>query len=489
MANPTALDASIIRHRTLAVAVALGLLIAWAPWPFGSVTARGAAVLALAAAASLALGALTSDLSKALRPVAVPALALAGLAAFGLLQGMSWPAGLAAVASPEHVRLAEDAARALGDAEPAIDRVPLSVAPAVTRRTALLLAGLAAAFVAGALAARRRLGRRILFGAILATALAQILFGAPRWFARTRELWGVEIPGSERLRGTFVNPNHLALYLEIALAVAFAWGWWALGRVRRESSPERRVLLLAGPALVWITLFVGLAFTGSRAGMLAAVAGLAVQGALASGRRRRALLPVLGRTLAVLALLAAGAAAVLWIGAEEGLARWQGFGTEAAATARLATYRDTAELWSRYPWTGTGLGTFLYAFPQVQSTTPELTWWHAHSDPLELLAVGGVVGAALALAGLVALALRLLRVLRGARRTEDAAAAIAALGALVAVGLHESIDFGLTIAANAFTLAILAGAGAGVPVRPAPPSPDGPRPRRGSRSGADGRPG
>jgi O-antigen ligase len=490
MPNPTVRDSPIIRHRNLPAVVGLALLVAWAPWPFGSVTAWAAAVLVLAAAVCLGVAALSVPATAGLRSVAVPALALAALAALGLLQSLPWPAAVAGVISPEHARLAGDAAQALGKAEEAVGWIPLSVAPAATRRSAAIFAGVAAAFAASALAARRRLGRRILGGAILGTAIAQILYGAPLWFARSRVLWGVEIPGSERLRGTFVNPNHLAVYLEIALAVAFAWGWWALGRLRREASAERRVLLVSGPALVWLTLFVGLAFTGSRAGLVAAGVGVAVQGGLAIGRRRRALLPVAGRTLGVVALLAVGFAAVVWIGAGEGLGRWQATGGDGAAQARLASYRDAAALWQRFPWLGTGVGTFLYAFPQVQSTTPELTWWHVHSDPLELLVVGGVVGAGVMLAGILVLVARLLRLLRKAERSEDAAAAVAALGALVAVGLHECVDFGLTVAANAFTLAILAGAAGGAAALPASSRhPDGrPRPQ-GSAPRGDAAPG
>ncbi len=116
----------------------------------------------------------------------------------------------------------------------------------------------------GAPAARRR----GLAAAVLAGAAFQVLYGTRGWFARSDEIWGVAVAGSpSRLRGTFVNPNHLALFLEIALALVFAWGWWASRRAGEEVRPERRVLLLALPALAWLTLFAVLAFTGSRAGL------------------------------------------------------------------------------------------------------------------------------------------------------------------------------------------------------------------------------
>ena len=110
---------------------------------------------------------------------------------------------------------------------------------------------------------------------------------------------------------------------------------------------------------------------------------------------------------------------------------------------------------------GTGVGTFQDAFPMVQPAGLAGTWSHLHSDWLELLITTGVVGTALVGVGVTALAVRLSRVLRRGHRSEDRAAALAALGAIAALAIHETLDFGLTIPANAFTLAILCGAAAG----------------------------
>ncbi len=445
------------------------MLVLLAPWPFGGVPFWAASSLAVGAVAALVAGLVTGRSVGALVPVAVPACALVAIAILGLLQSRSWPVGWVAHVSPEHAllaRQAEEAAHPLPSERGAgPPRPALSLAPSATRRTALLFAGLAAALAAAAAVGRWRLGRRILGGAVLLAALAEILYGIPRWFARSREMWGVEVAGSERLRGTFVNPNHLAVYLEMALAVAFAWAWWAAGRAARAGPAERRVAFLAPPVLLWSTLFTGLAFTGSRAGLMAAVAGTAAQGLLvprrSGGRRRGALWALAG-----LAVVALGVAAVLATGPAQGFGRLLGTsGPGFGWNVRLEVYRRALDLWKLFPWLGSGLGTFLDAFPMVQPhSSVELTWWHAHSDPIELLVTAGVLGAAVAAVGLAALVLRLGRVLAGGHRSEDRAAALAALGALVAVGLHEWVDFGLTMAANSFTLAIVAGCAAGATV-------------------------
>ena len=515
-----------IRHRELVPAAVVALLAVWAPWPFGSVTPGWAAVLQAGFALALALaavfgGRLENDRAapvppgagppvrplRRLRRIGVPVAGLMALALLGWLQSCTWPAAVAQTLSPEHARLRIEATAALeGEPVPPVPEgapespeapsavgpsadppgVPLSLAPDVSRRTALHFACLAAALAAGALAGAARRGRRLVGAAVLLAALGQILYGAPRWLSGATTLYGLEVGASARLRGTFINPNHFAAYLEIALALAFAWGWWSLRRAAREPRPERKVGLIAAPAMVWATLFAGLAFTGSRAGVVAGVAGTLVQGLLVAssrggGRRlRRALLALSGAVVAV-----GGLGLVLLIGAQAGLGRLATTSVyDLTWSIRRDVYRAALELWSRFPVTGTGLGTFVEAFPLVQPRDVPLVWRHAHSDPLELLVTAGLLGAVAALVGVVALVLRLIRVLRRGVRTEGRAGAVAALGALAALGLHECVDFGLTIPANAFTLAVLCGAA--VSARLAPARPDrrrGTRPRSGGARG------
>jgi O-antigen ligase len=448
-----------IRHSSLLLALLLALILLWAPLPFGGVTPWAAALLAALCFGALALAAVAAEPLQALRPAALPAAALAGMALLGLLQAAPLPAGLVAALSPEHAALERQAA-ALGAPAPA----RLTLAVASTRRAALGWAAAAAAFLAAAVAGRRRGLRRCLAGAVLAGALFQVLFGARDWFSRARTLWGVDLHATAtRLRGTFVNPNHLAVYLEMALPVAFAWSWWALRRVRDEPRLERRIALAAPPAMLWLTLFAGLSFTGSRAGLLAAVAAVSAQGVLVAGERRRWWLAPLGAVMAL-----AGVAAVAALGWREGLGRL--LATSAADVslgARLREYGAALDLWRRFPATGTGLGTFRDAFPLVQPAGLQGTWWHPHSDPLEVLVTAGIVGAALLAAGLWGLVRRLAAVLRDGGRSEDRAAALAALGVLVSLAVHEGLDFGLSMPGNAVTLAVLLGAASAARVRSA----------------------
>lgn len=429
--------------------------MAWAPLPFASVGRGAEAALIAAVCLALALAALGLGDRRDLAPAA-PALALLGLAALGLAQSLPLPASWVAALSPEHVRLGAEAAAALGGEAAA---ATLSLAPAISRWTALTFAGVAAAFAAATLAGRRRRHRRWLAGAVAASALFGVLYGLRRLLAGSSSLWGVELPGaSDRLRGTFVNPNHFALSLEIALAVVFAWGWAAARRARYHDAVERKLLLVAPPVVVWLGLFAALALTRSRAGLAAAAAAVAAQGLMVAAAGRRWRLAPVGLAAAVAGLGLAAA-----VGLQHGLGRLLATSPyEVAWGERAQVYRLTFGLWRDFPWTGSGLGTFYDAFPAVQTAALPETWVHAHCDPLELLLTGGVIAVVIAVWGLSLLAVRLGRLLVAGVRSEHRAAALGALGALTAAAVHEGLDFGLTAPANGFTLAVVCGAAAGV---------------------------
>lgn len=443
-----------IRQAEWLVAGAISILLVWAPLPFGSVTRWSEALLEVAAFSLFALALAGAGAPGALRRFRWPAGALAAIALLGLLQALAWPRALARVVSPGHVRLFDAARDLLGG--PPGGSVALSLAAGESLHTALSFAAVAAALVAAGIAGRDRRGRRALAFSLMASALFQVLYGARRWFARSNEIWGREVPGTnERLRGTFVNPNHLAFFLGLALPVVFAWGWWSFRRAREETLWERRLLRVAPPVIVWLVLFSGLAFSGSRAGMIAGLAAVIAQGALlAAGEKTK-------RWLAAgLAVALTGLVVVALIGRQEGFGRLIGLSSGVGWSVRVDTWRATLDLAGRFPLIGTGLGSFREAFPLVQPADLAGTWRHAHNDPLELLATAGLVGLALAGVCLGALLLRLAGVLRRGRRSEDRAAALGALGALAAAGLHELVDFSLTLPANAFAVAVVVGAAA-----------------------------
>src|SRR5215212_3805341 len=100
-----------IRHSDSVLTALLALLLLWAPLAFGGVVPWAAASLEILSFCALALALLSVDRLKALRPAAVPALALAAVALLGLAQTLPWPAGAVRALSPGHARLYEEAAK------------------------------------------------------------------------------------------------------------------------------------------------------------------------------------------------------------------------------------------------------------------------------------------------------------------------------------------------------------------------------------------
>ena len=406
----------------------------------------------VAAFVLLAISAWHPDLRAALRATWPAVIAVGGLAAVGLAQSVAWPASVVRFLSPMHATLQAQVASVAG----APAAATLSLAPGASRAAALTFAAAAAVLVCAATTGARR--RFIVLVAPLAGAFVQLVYGARALFSHSNAIWGTEVtPSGNRLRGTFVDSDHAAVYFEMGLAIVFAWGW--LAARRRGALPRRETIVawireVAPPLLCWLTLFVGLAFTGSRAGLVAAIAGVVAQGVLVAVERRRVLPGTAGGLLAVL-----GVAVVASVSVEQGLGR---FMTSASTEApwdqlRSRAYALSFELWGTFPWLGTGLATFRDAFPLVQTSDLPGSWWHAHSDYLEILVTTGVVGATILGAGGLWLMTRLIGELRRRGRLEDQAVVLAALGALAAVGLHETVDFGLAMPANALTLAAICG--------------------------------
>ncbi|MEO8504854.1 MAG: O-antigen ligase family protein [Acidobacteriota bacterium] len=442
----------------------MALAVVWAPLPFGSVPPWAESVLQALSFALAGLGLLVAS-GERWKAARAPAIGLLGIGALGALQAVAWPAGLVSMLSPAHARLAAAAAKTLQQGVPA--RLALSLAPSASTSAGLAFAAAAAALVAAATLGAERLARRFLGGAIVLAALFQSFVGAQLWFARSRSIWGVEVPTQPwRLHGTFVNPDHLAAFLELGLAVAFAWGWWGWRRGRSEGRLEARLLLAGPPAIIWLVIFLALAFTGSRAGLIAAVAATAVQAALL-GLKQRRVLPVLGG----LAVVTVGLAVIAVVGFREGLGRLADSGPlDVSLGARIQLNSAALSLWQRFPLLGTGLGTFPEAVPMVlPAALAGASWTHAHDDVAELLATGGLVGLGLLLWMALATAKGLLSAWWNGSRSEDRAAALAALGAVAGLGLHELVDFGLTMPANAFVLAVLCGGALGVRLKPAAP--------------------
>ncbi|HYA45241.1 MAG TPA: cob(I)yrinic acid a,c-diamide adenosyltransferase, partial [Acidimicrobiales bacterium] len=259
-------------------------------------------------------------------------------------------------------------------------------------------------------------------------------YGLVEFLSGNHGIFGWKENAPTRLRGTLVNPDHFASYLGMVIPLMMAYliasGAGRRGRRRARSDKEssragapashadpgsgrptfslfererskgpweresRQLIFGFGCALC----IVALVFTFSRGGIVSFLLGglffVALLWIREPGHRRR--LAAIGIALAAMAI-------ITWIGAEPVLERFGALERETIVRTRL--YRDTLAMARDFPILGSGLGTFERVFPRYAS--PEFTFTtrvsHAHSEPLQLAAEGGVVAVLIVAFALVTL--------------------------------------------------------------------------------------
>lgn len=414
------------------------------PLPFGSVQPGpvlaielGAVVLGLGTILLIGLDDDARDAMPKL-PIAV----CAGVIALGIFQIVPLPFSVAEKFNPT-----ADLVRPLvpflgGDRPP---RVSWSVATpettdALLRFVAYVLIGSAAAVAFDTERARRR------FAFVLITAAVfQAVYGSAEYLTGRQHIFGfAKKYYLDSATGTFINRNHFATLLAIALPFALTLAIPPPVEHRPRGWRERLIVLSKGPALVRLfaviasaTIWMGLLLSHSRAGLLSAVVGVAV-----------VLVHFRGTSAARWTAGIGGGVLLLLLTLELAQAPGERFFTLkddlSSKAGRLAVWHDARSLVAARPLVGWGFGTFGSVFPTVQSADIDMRYDHAHNDWLEWTTDGGVLSL------LAALALFGFAVRWGNTPTR---------AALAAVALHAAWDFSLRIPAAAVATAAIMGLG------------------------------
>ena len=315
---------------------------------------------------------------------------------------------------------------------------PLSVAPSASLLLAATIAACVLVFVLAREAAWRLEERAWMAALPLAVIAAlEAALGLAQFFSNWPE--GVA-------RGTYVNRNHFAGFLEMGLLAAAGL---ALGT---QASPGRSATLRRGAAITLGALILaGIIHSLSRMGFIAALVGLGVfAGAVLSRklRRRRAESRLRTKILVAAGLLVGVVVLFIYLPPDRLIARFAELAATEDITAdtRMEIWRETLGLIKAYRWTGSGAGSYESAFYRYKTVAPMNTVDYAHNDYLQWLAELGLVGFGIWL-------VVVLGVMRRARWHP------AALGALAAIALHSVVDFNLYIPANAMAVAWMAGIG------------------------------
>ena len=254
--------------------------------------------------------------------------------------------------------------------------------------------------------------------------------------------WWFLLPEGAGPFGPFVDRNHFAGFVELTVPMGLAL------IVRRARERETHLLIGLFTVVPIGALFLSASRGGIASFLLEAVLLLLLLRAPRQGRN-----PLRGT--AAVGLVAA--AFVAWLGWSETLERFSELAAgNLSQDRRISMYRDTWRVFEHSPWTGTGLGTLMVAYPQYESYYDGRIVDHAHNDYLELLAETGLAGGLCGFAFVLVLVRRGLRNLAHAGAGSICAVRAGALAGCAGILIHSLVDFNLHVPSNALLFLLLA---------------------------------
>lgn len=428
-------------------AFAFGAVYSWAYWP----------LLAALTAAGLVAASVRRDV-RGPSDVRWLACALTLFGAAVTVQLIPLPVSLVARLSPAAIDVLQrlDLRVAAG----AADVHTVSIAPAQTAVALALFAALALTAIGGARLLSIR-GARTTGEAIVVIGLVLALTGIVQKAMYTGRIYGFWTPESQgNPFGPFVNRNHFAGWMLMALPIALGLFSGRMAGAMRDVKPEWRariiwlssaaanhMLLLAAAALV---MTLSLVMTMSRSGITAMTLVLTLTGLMALRRQRT----VTSRTITTAYLVVVLIGAFGWVGADAVVARfsktsWTEFND------RRSAWTDAATVASHFPLAGTGLNTYSVAALFYQTENLDQHYGEAHNDYLQIAAEGGALLAVPAILS----ALAFVGIVRRRFKEETSGSAywlrVGAVTGIAAVALQEMVDFSLQMPGNATLFAVL----------------------------------
>ena len=271
--------------------------------------------------------------------------------------------------------------------------------------------------------------------------------------------------GAEGVTGTYVNRDHYAALLEIALPFALAYPIAVMQRDNRRHESAARPSIKACIAIsVFVLLLVGIILSLSRMGFVAMLSSIFVVVAAVVLTRNPHNLPETRDRQWPKWLMVGGLAVVVGLGffylqTDALVARFAltGVPGDVSSETRIQIWKDTKQLIKDYPLFGCGAGSYDSCFLRYKTVAPMNTVDYAHNDYLQVLAEFGVFGF---VAGLIFVARLLMLTIRGAfsrGSSDNRFIAIACLGSMTAILLHSLVDFNMYVPTNGFAFAWVLG--------------------------------
>ncbi len=359
---------------------------------------------------------------------------------------------------------------------------PLTLHPAGTRQNLALLTWSLAAFVLGALLFTSRSATVRLLVVLATVGVMQAGFGLVQMLTWNGMLfWRYPMGHAGQPFGSFVNGNHSASLMTLALAGAIGLAFWSF----RSAAPTAiaasgwrgvlewiwdRLLAFVVGINAWsaaafaatVLIAAGVFASRSRGAIVAAVVGGLATVCIVWLAQRRSVKQL--ASMSILAFLAGvcGLVVLLFTEADGGFHEDVDSLRDPSEVVsyRVAHWRDGMRAAQAFAPLGSGLGTYRYVYRPQQRRRDPLWYYHAENQYLEAFTEAGWVGVLAMLSALALAFLAAWRLLLAQDRTSQALGVAGVFG-LATQTLHAAFDFAHYMPAVAITAAVLFGAVSG----------------------------
>ncbi|MFC1704263.1 O-antigen ligase family protein [Candidatus Omnitrophota bacterium] len=290
-------------------------------------------------------------------------------------------------------------------------------------------------------------------GLIVVIGAALSLLGIGQYFCGLNHAWWTP---KQFLAATYVNHNHFAGYLEVAIPLAI--GVFISIKKGKAFVRHQRVIMsiLLGSALA----LMGTAFilAQSRGAWISLIVSLIIMNIVLIQKK------VLSKKSIIVVILVIALAAIFLYGGYDIVAqRLRSIGEftgGAAVEYRPKIYQGTFEMIKKNPLIGTGIGTFVWGFPAYRPDGMLTRTYFAHNDYLHMMAEMGIMAFPLMvwmIYSVISAGLKIRHQISETELSMEQAILIGSAIGILSLSLHGLVDFNFHITANMLLVASCAG--------------------------------
>lgn len=329
----------------------------------------------------------------------------------------------------------------------------ISVNPFSTQSSLKLLITCFLIFIISAALFKRKahLKRAIFFLTALSFIIS--LFGIIQYFSWNGKLYWLRPLKAGAPFGPFVNHNHFASFTNMAMLPLLSLLLFQYGNGIKKNMVNRGETIILVFSLS-LSLFA-LLLCGSRGGLVSLLLAIILQVFIlwreGEYKRKIFLFSLIGSFVCALFILV-GSRSVL-----ETISSLYRVSEDPSFHYRLKGWRASLDIVSDYPLLGTGLGTYKDIFPLYRPFDMEKTFHYAHNEYIQLLAETGIIGFFLLLVPFLILLLKNNPIKVNIRDREKRYLQAGIYSAIVALLIHNTVEFNMRIPSNAYLFSFLCG--------------------------------